>query len=174
MLLGLLLLQLQGPWIIFKLQQQAIRSQIKQQLKTGVPAEDLVTLRIARAWEEKGNDRFQRIHAGEFRFDGEMYDIVRTEVRGDTTYYTCIHDVRESGLFARLDEMTAESLQEPAMAGKRNRIIEWLSLEYCASGITVPRAGNGFTVPHPVYAEHYSSVSRDHISPPPEYICFNA
>jgi len=100
-----LLLQSAGSLVIFKLQQFYVRHEIKQKLKTGVPEDELVLLQIPKTLEEHPNESFQRIHSREFRYKGHMYDIVRSEVRGDTTWYYCIADVKETELFANLDEM---------------------------------------------------------------------
>ena len=45
---------------------------------------------------------FQRIHKKEFRYKGEMYDIVREIKTGHTTVFICTHDTKESKLFAGL------------------------------------------------------------------------
>lgn len=54
---------------------------------------------------EKDKD-FQRIHNKEFRYKGLMYDIVRELKSGRTTTFVCLHDKRESKLFAGLKKLT--------------------------------------------------------------------
>ncbi|MDP4686739.1 MAG: hypothetical protein NWS53_07555 [Salibacteraceae bacterium] len=115
----LLLMQAQGPWLIFKVQQFAVKSEIKQQIKAGIPDHDLVRIAIANAWNTEDNDRIEWEHSKEFRFDGEWYDVVRTEAKPDSTIYFCIHDAKESHLFARLDAMTLNALCEPDTEEKR-------------------------------------------------------
>ncbi len=88
---------------MFKIQQSRIRYEIKQQIKSGVAEEELVLLKIPRVLEEKANSVFRRIHSKEFRYKGSMYDVIRQSDHGDTTWYYCIADVKESGLFAGLE-----------------------------------------------------------------------
>jgi hypothetical protein len=126
----LLIFQMQGPWLIFKIQQQAVRSEIKQQLKAGVPEDELVNLKIAKVWEEEPNDRFEREHSREFRFDGEWYDIMRSQDLGDTTLYVCIHDVKESRLFERLAELTLAEMSEPEQEENRLLILSNFISDY--------------------------------------------
>jgi hypothetical protein len=126
----LLLVQMQGTWLIFKFQQTAIRHEVKQQIKAGVPESELVILHIAKVWEEQSNSRFEREHGKEFRFDGEMYDIIRSQDIGDTNVYVCIHDVKESGLFAELEEMIEEEIKHPMNEGRRKQIEDWVSAKY--------------------------------------------
>src|SRR5690606_26779917 len=81
--------------------------------------------------EVQNNERFQRIHSGEFRLDGEMYDNLSVREKGDTLYYECIHDVKESGLFARLDQMTAdEQGRDPAKRKTRDKLSSLLSSRF--------------------------------------------
>ncbi|MEZ4721380.1 MAG: hypothetical protein R2813_05820 [Flavobacteriales bacterium] len=169
-LVTLLLLQMQGRWVIFKLQQTAIRHEVKQQIKAGVPEEDLVTLKIAKLWEAEPNNRFEREHSREFRFDGEMYDIVRTEDRGDTTVYLCIHDVKESGLFAELEEMIEEEIKHPMNEGNRKQIEDWVCTNYhLAAAFSIDHVSKSADLDQWV-SESYNSQSQKVNSPPPDQI----
>lgn len=103
-MVGLLLFQSAGMGLVFSLQVSAARHEIKQLIKAGVPEEDQVLLKIPMALEQTPNSTFVRKHEREFRYKGEMYDILRQEIHGDTIWYTCIHDVKESGLFKDLDK----------------------------------------------------------------------
>lgn len=99
---------------------QQIKKEIKRQLKQGIPEHELVLLGIPAELEKEPNARFQRIHAREFRYLGQMYDIVRQESRDDTTWYWCIHDFKESALFAELDGL-AGRLREGDLPSRENR-----------------------------------------------------
>jgi hypothetical protein len=110
LLLAVLLLPLAGTYTAFKIRQYKIHKTIKRQIKRGVKEADLVLLKIHRDYEEKENSRFKRIHSKEFRFDGEMYDIVRQEQQGDTTFYWCVWDKEETTLFADLGKMVQKAM----------------------------------------------------------------
>lgn len=113
-LLLLLLFHPGGYFLIFKIQQYQVRREIKQRIKAGVPEQELVLLKIPRNLEEQPSQLFQRIHSGEFRYQGKMYDIVRQQEHGDTTWYYCVSDEKETVLFANLDELVnRESNQNP-------------------------------------------------------------
>ncbi len=86
-----------------------VRHEMKQRIKLGIPEEQRVVIRIT---QEIENDIevFKRIHSREFRYKGEMYDVLSSETKGDTTVYTCIHDVRESGLFNDLDRLVNQQV----------------------------------------------------------------
>lgn len=172
LLTALLLFQMQGPWLAFKVQQSVVRAEIKQQIKAGVPESDLVTLKIAKAWEQEPNHRFERKHSKEFRFDGEMYDIIRSEDVGDTTVYVCIHDVKESGLFAALEVRIQRAMNDRENHRKRTQIQERLAVKYCAAEASgwIIRASIART--YPSLIPGISEQSFDCDSPPPEGSCF--
>jgi len=112
LLLFVMLFQATGWLFIFEIQQCEIRREIKQQIKAGVPEQDLVLLKISRNLEEKSNSIFQRIHEREFRYEGNMYDIIRREAHGDTTWYYCLSDEKETQLFANLDELVKRDMNQ--------------------------------------------------------------
>jgi hypothetical protein len=64
----------------------------------------LLVLAIPKALEAANNERFVRMHSREFRWDGQMYDIVRTRAGEDTTWYTVYADHKEDNLRARRDQ----------------------------------------------------------------------
>ncbi len=86
-----------------------VRHEMKQRIKHGIPEEQRVEITIT---QEIENDVkvFKRIHSREFRYMGEMYDVLSSETKGDTTVYTCIHDVKESGLFNDLDRLVNQQV----------------------------------------------------------------
>jgi len=113
-LLLIMFLQPPGYVLIFKVQQYQIRKEMKHRIKNGVPEEELALLKIPRKLEEESNHVFQRIHEREFRYEGKMYDIVRQEQYGDTTWYYCVSDEKETVLFANLDDLVnREASQNP-------------------------------------------------------------
>lgn len=107
----IVLFQSSGLYLVHSIQLHFVRHEMKQLIKAGVPEEDLVLLKITEA-EEQNPDIFEREHSREFRYRGEMYDVIRQHTVGDTTFYTCIHDVKESRLFDKLDRLVMEELNE--------------------------------------------------------------
>jgi hypothetical protein len=125
-LLLFMLLQAAGYLLVFEIQKHAIRREIKQQIKAGVPEAELVLLKFV---EGKSYPAFQRVHAREFRYQGKMYDVVRQESRGDTTWYYCIADEKETQLFANLEELVERDLgQNPGRQERIERLLSFFSL----------------------------------------------
>ena len=130
-LLFLMLFQQAGYLVIFKARQYQIRKEIKHRIKAGVPENELILLKIPQALEKSRNPVFQRIHAREFRYDGKMYDIVRSQVNGDTTWYYCIADVQETRLFANLEELVNQNMhQNPEQKQQNEKLLRLLGAFY--------------------------------------------
>lgn len=111
-LVTLYLFNLFGYLGTFLVAQAQIRKEIKQRIKQSVPENELVRISITPPTASS----LQWIKSFEFRYRGSLYDIVRTEHVGDTTHYTCIHDVKEQGLFADLDEHVRKQMESDARA----------------------------------------------------------
>ncbi len=125
LLSSLLLFQSAGWYLCHYWQVQEVRHEMKQRLKQGVPEELQVVLKIPFSMEE-GHPDFQRIHKGEFRYKGEMYDILKSARHGSETWYTCIHDVKESGLFKNLDRMVSLELKNNPEKRKHRSLMQAL------------------------------------------------
>jgi len=126
------LFQTAGYFFVFKLQKHDIRQEIKQQIRAGVPEDELVLFKIPGTWTENSRS-LQHIHEGEFRYNGVMYDVVRQEMRGDTTWYYCLADEKETRLFANLDEAVKRDMnQNPARQQKLERMLQLFGPLYCS------------------------------------------
>ena len=83
-----------------------IRSEMKERLLGGVEENEMVRLSFDRA-QIRSVLRWE--HDGEFEYRGEMYDIVKTEFRGDSVFYWCIHDRSETLINRQLEALTARA-----------------------------------------------------------------
>jgi uncharacterized protein (UPF0333 family) len=90
-----------GYFIVFKVEQFQVKSEIKSAIRAGLSTEALVIINIDKSdagsieWMEFGE---------EFRFKDNLYDVVKyTETKKTITYY-CINDSREESLFSNLTE----------------------------------------------------------------------
>ena len=131
-LLFLMLLQAAGYIVVFEIQKHGIRREIKQQIKAGVPEAELVLLKFC---EGKSEPAFQRVDEHEFRYGGKMYDIVRQENHGDTTWYYCLADEKETQLFAHLEELVKRGMrQNPEQQQRLERLLSIFGLLFFSPG----------------------------------------
>lgn len=109
-----------------------VRHEMKQRIKQGIPEEQRVVIKITPEIESS-TEVFTRIHSREFRYLGEMYDVLTSTSSADTMIYTCIHDVKESGLFKDLDTLVRHHLnQSPHEKKNKELAIGFFSQHYLA------------------------------------------
>lgn len=111
-LLVLLVFQSVGYFLVFKLRQNEIRSEIKQQILSGMPDDKLVLLKIADSLTNIPNKQFLWIHKGEFRYHGQMYDIARSIRQDGETWFYCIADTKETQLVANLEKKIKHEMEK--------------------------------------------------------------
>lgn len=119
----LLLFHAELPIVIFKSFEYKYKKEFKHIIKLGIPEKDLVRFRFDVSVIKNGATDFKWIKKNEFRYKDEMYDIVKTEYGGDSVYYKCIHDFKESKLFSNFDKYLIDLLKSDS--GKKS---EFLSL----------------------------------------------
>lgn len=109
-LLGLMFFINQGAFVQFKVRQYQVKKEIKHRIKAGIPQQELDVIKVPLEWEKEKNKDFKWIEGHEFRYKGEMYDVVKSEQHEGETWYYCIKDEKEKALFVELDEMVARKI----------------------------------------------------------------
>jgi len=154
-----------GYYIVFKTSQLKVRAEIKQLIKGSVPDDQLIVFRLS---PENQND-FEWIHSKEFRYKGNMYDIVRkTVISANETDLYCIHDVKETGLFAHLDFLVKEAMNHDKNASKASNLLSgFLSILYFQSDYVFDFFTHSTDIEFMEVTELYLSQSLSVIIPPP-------
>jgi len=109
-------------------QRNLVRKAVKRQMIAGLDENALVLMKFTEAdskrllhWE----------HAREFEYQGQMYDVVRTETNGDTVYYRCWLDHQESELNQQLKQLVASTLEkDPANQENQKRLTQFYKSLY--------------------------------------------
>jgi hypothetical protein len=98
--IALYIFNLAGYYVVFKGLQYQMRVEIKTRLKERVPESELFLITVRKGDEAK----LHWLDEHEFRYQGNMYDIVRQYSTDDAQYYVCINDKQEERLFKNLDQ----------------------------------------------------------------------
>lgn len=109
-LLLLLLLSSSGLFLTFIIKQAVIRSEIKDRIKSGLPKSELT---LIKRYDDRGitHTLLKWFRENEFSYKGKMYDVVTRKQHGDTTWYYCIIDEKESSLFAQMKELALKEIK---------------------------------------------------------------
>jgi hypothetical protein len=106
-ILSLLLLQIVGNFSLFKLKQWDIRREMELIIKENLLNERVQMITISDdnktqlKWERAGK---------EFWFEGNLYDVVRSEIKGKFTVYYCLNDAKETDLCVNYDKNIKNSI----------------------------------------------------------------
>lgn len=156
---------------MFKLAQYKIQKEIKMLLKKGVPEDKLYIISIPVKnikdidWTRDGK---------EFRHKGNMYDIVRVENGKDTIHYHCVNDQQETQLFAHLEEMVDQQMnndKSPVGRTAKNLLKLFWSFKYVPSDnfAFLPSISNS-NPENSIYSFFHSPVYLEISTPPPNQV----
>lgn len=154
--------------VFFYLQYQVsmVRKEVKESMISGMERDELVVLKFTR---EEAQKELDWEHSKEFEYRGEMYDVVEKEIKGDTIYYHCWWDHRETELNEQLDILIAKFLgNNPQQQNSRERIVEFYKNlyfnKYKYSSSVLIQGLNPF---YHFYTENFKSIDLPPPVPPP-------
>ncbi|HQU74962.1 MAG TPA: hypothetical protein PKV71_20480 [Calditrichia bacterium] len=160
-----------GYLVIFKIEQHQIRRAVKRRIKAGVPNGEQHLIKIPLALEKNGGADFQRVNGHEFRYRGQMFDVLSQERHGEETWYYCISDEQETRLFASLDDQVARRMNLPDNRGRRNLNLKLsLSTQYMGQSQPLPRRIVPVVSGHLLYCFSLKTWQSRPYSPPPEFL----
>ncbi len=160
-----------GIFIVFKTHQNAIRKEIKQQIKAGIPEHELHIFKLSKKEYCKLHWVREDI---EFRLGARMFDIVRSENLSDSIYLYCINDTEEAILFAELDDLTLSKIQKESKGTNNQlfKVVKIVKLEYITTEFAFPI--NYFfenqKESHTHALEGYVSPNLQVLIPPPDTV----
>lgn len=169
----LLLLCLAAPCALtivgLRHQKHLVKKAVKEQIIAGLDDSQLVTLAFLTSevqsvleWE----------HAAEFEYRGQMYDVVASEEKGDSTYYRCWLDTKENALNQKLAQTVSGIWEkDPLKKQKQQRLFDFFKLLYCAENaaqVPIFAEVSGATPPHLPFRFHLPTGVFSPNAPPPE------
>lgn len=157
----MLLFNVFGYDLIFKIMQNNLKKQIKQEIKQGLKDEELTVIIVSLNEESK---LYWVKPNKEMIYKGKMYDIVRTKIQNEKKYYYCINDEKEKQLIDNYNK-THNSQKE---LEKKVKKVEKINL-YCQKAIFINYFSN-FEIKH--YNKSFDLVTNylKPQSPPPKLI----
>lgn len=128
----LLIFAISSPfWLFFSILQyekKCLKKEIKRNIIAGINKSELVLLKFS---AEEIETELKWEHSKEFEYKNEMYDVVETETRNDSTFYWCWWDYEETNLNKKLDKLVEQAAgTNNKNAEKANRISVFFSSFY--------------------------------------------
>jgi len=144
--------------------QTKLRKEVKRQIKEGISEEELTLIKVT----PENKMLLTWKHEHEFVYEGEMYDIVHTEIiNKNTVVYHTLPDKKEHQLIANFMEKMKKRSQKNAPNNKYFKVLLKLPPQ--------PFKQEAFTIEeHPKhvfnYTNLYHSILLDITSPPPKVV----
>lgn len=104
-----------GYFIVFTFQQQYIKKEMKQLIRSGMFSAQYETFTFAPAQLE-----LLKVEPHEFVYGGKMYDIVKTSSDGELVTVICIQDEREKELISQFSKYLSHSASSHQSPGQGN------------------------------------------------------
>ena len=148
-------------------QKMKVREEVKEQLLEEADPAELVLLKFT---QEESDAQLRWEHSREFEYNGQMYDIARTETKGDTTYYWCIWDHAETALNNQLDELVAQAFgNNPRTRERQHKLADFYNSLFYSEHPPLPDRNAPVTLGFLNLSRNYSGVSHDPPVPPPRF-----
>jgi hypothetical protein len=158
---------LTGLFLVFKVQQYQVRKEIKQQIKLGVPEDELARITVT----SDNEHLLDWEHDKEFRYKGTMYDVVKKEVIDtNTVVYHCITDKQETKLFTNLDQQVRKEMETKNKGNDMKDLLNLLSISYSQPVKTTWSIQQKDLNTTFRYTFYYTSPLLEITSPPPETV----
>jgi len=154
--------------LIFKIYEYRISSGILENIRAGIPEDQLVEFRVPNHSLDSFKKNSVFFEDDEFRLNDKMYDVVKIEITSHETIFYCLPDVTESELHYRLDQFVNNTLSDNPLKKKVNINFQvFLSALFFKSPEDLKFYGlNKTKIPIP-NSISISNSEIDSISPPP-------
>jgi len=106
LVLMIIIFQMVGVFILFKVRQNHIKQEVKMLIKAGIPSSKLTILTFSTA----NNNDLRWVDDHEFVFNNQMYDVVKTIEKESEIAYHCLPDTLETQLFKNLNKTVGNEM----------------------------------------------------------------
>lgn len=138
-------------------EKRAARKEARQLILQGIDKAKLHVLSF-----RKSSDALARLewkHEGEFRLEGQLYDIVSSRESADSVHYTCYPDTRESKVDARIGALCKLLFGQQPLQQQREQ--QWVSF---LRGLMLPQEPLQQLAPPEVHS-NLCSITEETTSP---------
>ncbi|MEX0813923.1 MAG: hypothetical protein WD048_17015 [Chitinophagales bacterium] len=111
-----------GTYLWLQYQKKMVKKSVKWKMIDGIDKSELVYFKFSKA--DSANVLNWK-HSREFEYNGQMYDIVERENRGDSLFYWCWWDHEETKLNKALTQLIQKEYDDnPQRNEKRERLMD--------------------------------------------------
>jgi len=156
-----------GSYLFFQFTKNKIKQEVECLLKS--KNENILLVELAFSLEQAQSE-LKWEHSREFEFGGQMYDIVAQRQLGDSVYYTCYPDHKETRLNTEKDKLISRTMHnDPFQKQQNQRIINFIKTVFQKNEFTwSPVIEAPSPIHYSLFTIHYSLYLSSPPSPPPK------
>ena len=169
--LFLFLYNIIGYYFLFGILLKANKNEVGRSIANDKDQKCMETIVIKKGADKLSKD-FEFIDKKEFRYKGNLYDIVKKDTKGDSIYFYCINDKKEKHLLAnRNNHIKNHSEMEGPLPGKENKTVKIeLVKDYFFNLFATNNYRKKESILYSQSDSFYTSFIKDITSPPPKEI----
>jgi len=115
-----------GCLMLFKLQQLQVRHDVKHHILSSLPNDELILIKLPVKRDKSANQSYHFLNSDEFKYAGNMYDVVRTEKHEKETWYYCYSDKKETRVLAQLNDFVKNRMANDTQKKKQRENFQQL------------------------------------------------
>lgn len=165
-LLICLVVPIAGSFTWLHFHKKNLRKEVKQELIAGMDKSELTVLKF---YKEEVNTLVKWEHAKEFEYQGQMYDVIETQINGNIITYWCWWDHKETHLNKQLNELLTQIMgNNQQKKEKQQKLLHFYQSLFVQKPLTFHF--KNYTSESPLYCLflcHKSSYTFSPLSPPP-------
>lgn len=155
-----------GHIIVFNSMRFAIRNEVKANVKKNIPLKELILITIDASNEKE----IYFLEEDEFLYKDKMYDIVRSERKGNSVTYYCLNDSKEEELFANLNSEVKKNMDSNPVRHKSQQILKKINLSLFYEEANTLNKNTFHNIFYPFNKDELLYLSFDVLTPPPEQL----
>ena len=143
--------------------------EISAMINKGLNEKDLIILKFT---DKETKTKLNWKHSREFEFDGHMYDIVEQGREGNSFWYKCYRDHKETRLYKEKEKLIAKALGNDPFQKKQNEKIRnfFKTVFQLDDFIKKDVIFNPSIIHYSLFTIHYSLFLPSPPTPPPEIL----
>ncbi|MEZ5083522.1 MAG: hypothetical protein R2750_08740 [Bacteroidales bacterium] len=127
LLLACLIAPFGGFYVFLQLKKKQVKKDIRLNLASFIGNNNLVVFSFSK--EDIKTLEWKDNH--EFEYEGQMYDIIESNIVGETIHYKCFHDTKETSLNKKIEQLIARITgSNPQKKENQERLISFIKIQY--------------------------------------------
>lgn len=160
-LLGVMLYNIAGYYAVFNVLHVQVKKQVWKLQKTSVPDSELISFSAS----VSNSAEFEWVKEHEFRYNGSLYDIIRTSSGTEGDIWHCINDTQEERILQHLKQQIHQQNGQPAKNAKV--LLKSIVKDYLVNDFLVVTCQvQSIAVYAPFQETSYTTDAEPHFPPP--------